>query len=343
MKRDQRRMSVALGLVVLAGLGAAPRPATARQELPGGPQPLGLQAEITTERGCGDRAIYQPGDVLTARFRVDGAEQADATIDGIFANGESKTLFHGVVPGNQTITQAIAKVGGNAGQRALRLTARAGDRIASATCGFVVQASPIDPPVYPPVNPPANPPDNPAANAPAKPGEIAPFPWHLLGLAIGRIELWHVTPGGDPYGWVPGGAKTSTDGDGNPVITLKPNPGGAGHVQVLRIPFVGMDPSLLHFPLHGAWVNLTASVGNLIGSPNGSLLAPENLPFLVKTLGPGNPLNQGVLVTQKINPWVTIGTIWWGIDGLAGKTTKLTLGANCTDGHAKQEVTLTIK
>ncbi len=90
-------------------------------------------------------------------------------------------------------------------------------------------------------------------------------------------------------------------------------------------------------------MNLTANVGSLIGSPNGSLLAPESLPFLVKTLGPGGQLNQGVLVTQKINPWVTMGTIWWGIDGLVGKTTKLTLRANCTDGHAKQEVSLTIK
>src|SRR5260370_41304541 len=83
----------------------------------------GLQAQIQTDRGCGANAVYTVGDVLVVIFRIDGAQQAQATIDGVFPDGRSVQLYQDLVPGNTTITRPIANIGGTLGPRSVRLTA----------------------------------------------------------------------------------------------------------------------------------------------------------------------------------------------------------------------------
>lgn len=155
-----RWMLMSACLVPAMAFVTAGRPAAAAGELPEQPRTPRLSAAIATQRGCGDGAVYRLGEALVVSFRVDGAERAAATIEGVYADGRSTTLFRGDVPGNRTLTAAIATIGGELGRRAVRLTARAGDLVAPAQCGFVVQApsSPVTPTPSNPVTPtPSNP------------------------------------------------------------------------------------------------------------------------------------------------------------------------------------------
>src|ERR1700687_6163513 len=77
----------------------------------------GLTAQISTERGCGDSVVYQTGEVLVVDYRIDGANQVAAAIDGVFADGRVVPIFQGVVPGNQDIAQPIAIIGGQTWRR----------------------------------------------------------------------------------------------------------------------------------------------------------------------------------------------------------------------------------
>src|SRR6266571_7666606 len=73
------------------------------------------------------------------------AQQAQATIAGVFPDGRSVTLYQHVVPGNTTITQPIANIGGTLGMRTVRLTAsiQGGEITATADCTFTVAAAPL--------------------------------------------------------------------------------------------------------------------------------------------------------------------------------------------------------
>jgi hypothetical protein len=328
-------LALSFCFTLLGRVGAVPEEYPYEELPPPAPE---LRAEISTARGSGETAVYRMGEPLVVRFRIDGAEQAAATIDGIFANGESKTLFDDVVPGNQTITRTIATIGGEPGHRSLRLRAQIQDMVLLAHCDFVVQPA-LAP--LPPLLMPAPPRLVPAPPAPA--AEDDPAEGHDLRLIIQKVQLWHVTPGGPPYGLVARGATQQVDGAGNKIIRLKPNPGGAGHRQLLRVEFIGIDPSWDHFPMHAAFVDLSTSVESLGGSPNGKLLDPDNLPFLISTLGPGGHLRRGFFAFQRLNPWMTRGVVWWDVDGLVGKETKLIIGARCSDGHDKEELVHTIK
>src|SRR5438445_11422495 len=136
-----RVVRIALTVAALASLAALPsRPSVAQSVR------QGLQAEIMTERGCGANAVYTVGDVLVVIFRIDGAPQAQAAIAGVFPDGRSVTLYQHVVPGNTTITQPIANIGGTLGMRTVRLTAsiQGGEVTATADCTFTVAALQIE-------------------------------------------------------------------------------------------------------------------------------------------------------------------------------------------------------
>jgi len=101
-----------------------------------------LKAQITTDRGClekGQSPIYFVGDRITVQFRVDGVEQASATIEDILPDGQVRVIFQQVVPGNQTL-RLTGKIEPPLGREMLRLTAQAGGQIAQDWCSFTVQA-----------------------------------------------------------------------------------------------------------------------------------------------------------------------------------------------------------
>ncbi len=155
---------------------------------------------------------------------------------------------------------------------------------------------------------------------------------HALGLLGPAVTLWHVTPGGT-VGWVPGGARVT----GNS-IDVRPNPGGPGHTQLLRLEFFGLDTSVAHL-LHNAWVELSSNAQNS-ASDNGYWMNPSNLAGLVSAAG--GTLNQGFFFHQKLGPTLARGVIWWNVDGLRGKVTALKFGAYCSDKHAKADTEYTV-
>jgi hypothetical protein len=166
-------------------------------------------------------------------------------------------------------------------------------------------------------------------------------PPHALSLNLITVDLYHVTPNGT-VGWVPGGASVA----GNS-ITLKPNPGGGGHVQVLRIEFEGVDESPRH-AFDNADVVLSTNIdpfrggGWTAGDPNGYWMDPANLAALARLMGPGGHLNRGGFIYQRISPARTRGVVWWGLGGLSGRVTQLSIRARCSDGHARAEAVYTI-
>lgn len=132
-----RVIRLAFSFAALASLVVLPgRPAAAQGR---------LKAQIVTERGCGANAVYMVGEVLAVTYRIDGASQVQATIDGVFPDGRSVQLYQAVVPGNTTLTQPIAVIGGTLGMRTVRLIASAagGELTASADCTFTVASAPI--------------------------------------------------------------------------------------------------------------------------------------------------------------------------------------------------------
>ncbi len=101
-----------------------------------------LKAQITTNRGClekGQNPVYFVNDPIIVQFRIDGVEQALATIEDILANGQVRVIFRRLVPGNQTL-QLPGKIEPPLGRETLRLTAQAGGLIARDECSFTVQA-----------------------------------------------------------------------------------------------------------------------------------------------------------------------------------------------------------
>jgi hypothetical protein len=105
-----------------------------------------LRAQITADRGClekGQNPVYFVGDPITVQFRVDGVEQALATIEDILPDGQVRVLFRQVVPGNRTL-QLSGKIEPPLGRETLRLTAQAGEQIAQDQCSFTVQTDKPD-------------------------------------------------------------------------------------------------------------------------------------------------------------------------------------------------------
>jgi FG-GAP-like repeat/FG-GAP repeat len=107
-----------------------------------------LAAHLTIDRGCleaGGNPIYFPGEKIGIQIRIDGADQAVATIEDILLQSdrrEIRVIYRQTVPGNRTITLAPGDVGAVLGKQTLRLTAQAGDRIAQDECSFTVAPPP---------------------------------------------------------------------------------------------------------------------------------------------------------------------------------------------------------
>jgi hypothetical protein len=90
---------------------------------------------ITVDRGCG--GVYRVGDPILVQFRIDGVDQAVATIEDILPDGRTQVILQRTVSGNRTHSFS-AYIVPPVGLERVRLTAQAGGRIAQAECTFTI-------------------------------------------------------------------------------------------------------------------------------------------------------------------------------------------------------------
>lgn len=101
-----------------------------------------LSAQITTNRGCGDSAVFTVGDSIVATLIVggDSVSQVYVILDEVLPDGGTISIDEGTIYTNRSYTES-GTAGLPTGLKTLQLAATAGSASVSAECSFHVRAN----------------------------------------------------------------------------------------------------------------------------------------------------------------------------------------------------------
>ncbi|MFO8034066.1 MAG: PKD domain-containing protein [Candidatus Bipolaricaulota bacterium] len=83
-------------------------------------EPDELTADVWTDHGCGDSAVYELGERMEVKFRVDGIDQAYVSLVNVLPTGETRTVREETVSGGREVTIS-GQAGEPTGTRVLEL------------------------------------------------------------------------------------------------------------------------------------------------------------------------------------------------------------------------------